>query len=112
MKNNDRKLELSVKLIQMGEALMKEGNDSNDYAIAQTGTFLNLMGSLLFDDNDVQLFAQLCSMFSAKKILDNMEQIKSDMTEFLKAKSEGESYDDFIKRINKLRENDGLGPIG
>ena len=107
----NRHLELSAKFIEMGQALMKEVNDDKDYTVSQTGSFMVLIGGLLFDENDVQQFGQLCSMFSAKKILDNMEATKSDMTEFMKLKANGESYDDYIKRINKLRGDNGHEPL-
>jgi len=109
--DTNRHLELSAKFIEMGQALMKEGNDKKDYTISQSGSFMVLIGGLLFDENDVQQFGQLCSMFSAKKILDNMEATKSDLTEFLKQKANGESYEDYINRINKLRGDNGRGPL-
>ena len=40
-----------------------------------------------------------------------MESNKSDLTEFLKTKTNDESYDDFIKRINKLRDDNGFPPL-
>jgi hypothetical protein len=106
----DRHLELSSKFLEMGKALMTEGMERNDYTISQTGTFMILIGGLLFNEEDVQQFGQLCSMFSAKKILDNMEATKNDMSQFLKNKADGESYEDFIKRINDLRNRKGLPP--
>ena len=109
--NIDRHMELSSKLIEMGQALMVEGRDSKDYSVSQTGTFMILLGGLLFDENDVQQFGLLCSMFSAKKVLDNMESAQSPITEFLKKKSNDESYEDFIKRINKLRGDNGHNPL-
>lgn len=107
----DRHLELSGKFLEMGHALIKEGRKSKDYSITQTGTFMILIGGLIFDEDDVSLFSQICSMFSAKKILDNMENTKSDMTEFLKMKGKKETYEDFIKRINDLRRNNGHEPL-
>jgi hypothetical protein len=112
MKHDDRHLELSSKFIEMGNALIKEGKKNKDYMTHQSGTFLVLIGSLFFSEEDIVLFGQFCSMFSAKQILENMEKTKSDMTEFLKNKTNNESYDDFIKRINKLREDNGHTPIG
>lgn len=109
--NINRRLELSAKFIEMGQALMVEGKEDKDYTVSQTGTFLILIGGILFDENDVQLFGQLCSMFSAKKVLDNMETTNDDMIEFLKQKSENESYDDYIKRIKNLRNNNGNLPL-
>ena len=111
--NFNRHLELSSKFLEMGQALMKEWKESKDYPIAQTGTFLVLIGGLILDEEDISQFGQLCSMFSAKKVLDHMESTKNDMTEFLKRKAEGESYDDYIKRINELRggSNPSTGPF-
>ena len=104
-KKIDRRLEISSKLIEMGNALIIEGKKNNDFTITQTGAFLIFMGGMMFDENDIQLFGQLCSMFSAKKILDNLENTNSELSELLKKKSNEESYEDFIKRINKLRED-------
>lgn len=109
--NINRRLDLSSKFIEMGQALMMEGKENKDYAVSQTGTFLILIGGILFDENDVQLFGQLCSMFSAKKVLDNMEATNDDMLEFLKQKSENESYDEYIKRIRNLKDNNGDLPL-
>jgi hypothetical protein len=57
--DTNRHLELSAKFIEMGQALMKEGKDSKDYTISQSGTFMILIGGLMFDENDVQQFGQL-----------------------------------------------------
>ena len=111
-KIKDRHLELSSKLIEMGNALISEGSQNKDYITSQSGTFLILIGGLLFDENDVQLFSQLCGMFSAKKILENMEDYGDVRIESIKAKSIDETYEDFIKRINKLREDNRQPPIG
>lgn len=109
MKNNkifERRLELSSKFLEMGQALIKEGKEKKDYSITQSGNFIILMAGLILEENDVVEFSNLCSMFSAKKLLDGMEESNSDMTNFLKNKADSESYDDFIKRINKLRGGD------
>jgi len=112
-KNTDRHLELSAKFIEMGNALMVEGKESKDYTITQTGSFMILMGSLMFDEKDVFLFGQFCSMFSAKKIIENLERDKSPINEFFKnkASAEGTSYEDFIAKINELRKKNGHDPI-
>lgn len=109
--NTDRHLELSAKFIEMGQALMKEGKESKDYPVSQTGTFLILIGGLLLDEEDITQFGQLCAMFSAKKILDHMDATKHEHIEFLKQKAEGETYEEYIKRINKLRHDNGQGPL-
>lgn len=103
-KNINRHLEISAKLIELGNALMKEGNDKKDYYIVQTGTFIVLIGGILFSEEDVKSFAQICGMFSAKKILDSIDN--DDLVSgYLNKKNKMESYDDFIKRINKLKDD-------
>jgi hypothetical protein len=98
----DRHLELSGKFIEMGQALVAEGRNDKDYVITSAGTFFTLIGGLMYDEKDVSLFAEICSMFSAKKVLENME---NDM-DFVKGieNQTNHNYDDIIKRINKLRD--------
>lgn len=110
-KIKDRHLDVSAKLIEMGQALMTEGKEDKDFAISQTGSFMILIGGLLFDEKDVYSFGELCSMYSAKKILESMENHIPNMDEFLKEKGDEESYDDMIKRINKIRKDNGHTPI-
>lgn len=102
-----RHLELSSKFIEMGQALMLEGHNGKDYNIAQVGSSMILLGSLILDEKNLQFFGQMCSMFSAKMILDNMDANNSDYSQYLKKKSSEETYEDFIKRLNKFRENMG-----
>jgi hypothetical protein len=90
----------------MGQALIKEGKEKKDYCITQSGSFIILMAGLILEENDVVEFSNLCSMFSAKKLLIGLEESNSDLTNFLKTKADSESYDDFIRRINKFRGGD------
>ena len=106
-KQDNRHLVISSKLIEMGNALMKEGYESKDFSITQTGTFLILIGGVLFSEEDVKLFGQLCSMFSSKKILDNLEEDNSTIGDYLRNKGMSESYDNFIKRIEDLKNRIG-----
>ena len=112
MKNEDRYLDLSAKFIEMGQTLMLEGKNSKDLMISQSGGVLVLLGSLMLNEKDINLLSQICSMFSAKKIVENMERNNDDYTNYLKDKSKSETYDDFIKRINDLRRKNGNEPIG
>lgn len=96
-KNDDRHLELSSKFMQMGDALLIEGREKNDYVISQSGIFFILLSGLILDEEDVFLFSEMCSMFSAKKVLENMR------SENLLGGSPDESYGDIIKRLAKLR---------
>ena len=103
-KQDNRHLVVSSKLIEMGNALMKEGYESKDFSITQTGTFLILIGGILFSEEDVKSFGQICSMFSSKKILDNLEEDNSVIGEYLRNKGMSESYESFVKRINDLKD--------
>lgn len=98
----DRHLELSGKFIEMGQALVAEGRNDKDYVITSAGTFFTLIGGLMYDEKDVSLFAEICSMFSAKKVLENMEN-DMDMVKDIGLNTK-HNYEDLINRINKLRE--------
>lgn len=113
-KNNetDRILELSGMLLEMGQSLMKEGIEKNSYSIKQSGSFLIFMGSIILSEKDLYEFNELILMFSAKKILESMEKNNNPLLEQLKKKSKDETYNDFIKRINKLRGDLGHEPLG
>lgn len=67
---NKRHDELSEKIFKMGFALHEEGIENDDETITHIGDFMVLISGLIHDEDDVYLFGQLCSMFSAKKILD------------------------------------------
>lgn len=98
----DRHLELSSKLIEMGRALMKEGHNDKDFTVSQAGASMIAMGGLMLDDKSMFLFSQMCGLFSAKMILET--QARQNETK--------ETYEDFIKRINKMREDNGHKPLG
>ena len=111
MSKEDRRLDLSAKFVEMGQSLILEGKDKNDLMVAQAGTMIVMLGGLMYDEADMNLFSQLCSMFSAKKIVENMEKNNDDYTNYLKDKSKKEGYDDFIKRINEIRRKNGHEPL-
>ena len=98
----DRHLELSAKLIEMGRALMEEGHNDKDFTISQAGISIISMGGLILDEKSMFLFSQMCSLFSAKMILETQERQRETK----------ETYEDFIKRINKMREDNGNEPLG
>lgn len=109
--NTNRRLELSVMFLEMGQALIKEGTERKDYCVSQSGNFMILMSGVIMGEEETYELGQLTSMFTAKKLLDGLEENKSDLTEYLKKKASGTSYDDIIKRINKLRGDNGEAPL-
>ena len=73
MDNTDRYDELSIKLLKIGEALIMEGEDKQDYVISNIGNFIIFISSLIYDETDVHLFSEMCSMMAAKKMMDESE---------------------------------------
>lgn len=104
----ERRLELSSKFLKMGQSLIEEGGKINDYSIAQSGSIMILLAGLMFDEDDMFLFSELCSMFSSKKILENIdEQTLSNLNI-----NNDNTYNDFIKKINDLKNRDkGDNPL-
>ena len=106
MKNNEkRRLDISAKLIEMGDALMKEGTESKDHLVIQSGTFLILIGSVILSEEDTFNLGELASYFSARRMLSSLEKDGSDITR--KINKPAESYDELIKKLKRLREDDG-----
>jgi hypothetical protein len=91
MENEARKLELSTKMLHMGKSLIQEGHTLEDYTISQSGSIMLLVSSLLLSNEDMFMFSEICSMFSAKKILDANEGIDdSDIVNELFNKKQSE----------------------
>jgi hypothetical protein len=94
--NLDRRLEISEMFIQMGQALMKEGAMKNDFSIRQNGSIIVMLAGIILDEDDTYEFGNLCSMYSAKKLLSGMENSNSDMANFMK---DGIVKNDELKNI-------------
>lgn len=76
MKDNlERYDEIAVKLLKVGEALIMEGEDKEDYTILNVGNFIIFISSLLYDESDIHLFSELCGMMAAKKMMDESEMM-------------------------------------
>jgi hypothetical protein len=95
----------------MGMALIKEGKEDEDVIIKFSGSFLNFLSNLMYDEKQMILFSTFCNMFSAKKILENMEETQHDYIAFLKGKNVGETDSEFLKRLNDLKNNQGNNDI-
>jgi hypothetical protein len=74
MTKEERRLDLSGKLVKMGDALILEGRDARDGCVMQTGSTLLLLSSIIASEQDMFIFGEFISMFSAKKVLDEMEE--------------------------------------
>lgn len=73
--NEKRHMELSAMIFEMGVALSKEGDDKDDYIISGAGNIMTLVSGLLYDEEDMVLFGELCAMFSAKKLMDSQAEL-------------------------------------
>lgn len=84
--NKNRRIEISQKLVKMGKSLIMEGSDNKDYCVISAGNLLVLISGLIVTPNDMEEFNKLCSMFSAKAILDDLMNsplgaiVKSNLT--------------------------------
>jgi hypothetical protein len=97
-KNKLRKIDISSKLMSLGNALVREGSEIDDYAIMQSGNVLMLLSAIILDDEDMYSFCNLCSMYSAKKELD---LLRNNLNE------NPISYEELIKKLKNLGgEND------
>jgi hypothetical protein len=108
-KYKNRRLELSSKFMEMGRALLIEGEEKKDYVISQTGAFFILLSSIMGSEEDVLMFSEICSMFSAKKVLENMHKNNIPLNGM--DIRDDKNFEDFIKRVNKSRRDSGLDPI-
>ncbi len=70
MQNEERRIDISAKLMQMAQALIAEGNKNQDNNIRQSGNVLMALSGVLLSDEEMFLFSQFCLMFTAKKVLD------------------------------------------
>lgn len=107
MEKMDRRLDLSVKFMKMGQTLIDEGKKDDDLGVAQIGTVLIFISGLLIGDtDDIFKFSELCSMFSSKKILDSLTNDDNPVKGLFDKKLDSNTYDDFIKKINDLRNKE------
>jgi hypothetical protein len=98
MKIEERHDDLSQKIFKMGHALSKEGIDKNDYVITSIGNFMILISGLIYDEKDINLFGELCAMFSAKKVMEAKDsQVFNDLRDM--------DEDEIIKMYESLRDD-------
>ena len=112
MKNSERRLELTSKFVQMGKALVEEGKEKNDQIISQLGSMIIFLGGICFDDEDVIKFGDLVSMFSAKKLIEALEENKDPDLMEIRKKAENDTYENILNGIDGLindAKNDNLG---
>ena len=75
MKSEERYTELGLKILKIGEALIMEGNEKEDYNIVSVGNIMLFLSSIIYDENDIKLLSELCSMIAAKNMMENDEII-------------------------------------
>lgn len=99
-KTLNRRLELSKKFLEMGQSLIEEGDD---FCVKQSGSFMIFLAGIVLDADDTYEFGNLCSMFSAKKILagmdGNMGEIGKTLNKNLSENDIKSSIENFIKRL-------------
>lgn len=97
MKNEERYTELGLKILRIGEALIMEGNEKEDYNIVSVGNIMLFISSIIYDENDIKLISELCSMVAAKNMMED-----NDIMDLL----HGLSIDE-LESLIKLIKNKG-----
>jgi hypothetical protein len=112
MRNSERRLELTSKFVQMGKALVEEGKEKNDQIISQLGSMIIFLGGICFDDEDVIKFGDLVSMFSAKKLIESLEENKDPDLMEIRKKAENDTYENILNGIDGLINDAKNGKLG
>jgi hypothetical protein len=111
MKNTERRLQLTSKFVQMGKALVEEGKASDDLIIAQLGSMIIFIGGICFDDEDVIKFGDLVSMYSAKKLIESMEENEDPILMAIRKKADEDTYENILEGVNDLINNAKSGKL-
>lgn len=112
MKNSERRLELTSKFVQMGKSLVEEGKEKNDQIISQLGSMIIFLGGICFDDEDVIKFGDLVSMFSAKKLIEALEEDNDPQLMAIRKKAENDTYENILNGIDGLIDDAKNGKLG
>ncbi len=97
MKNEDRYSELGIKILKIGEALVMEGVEKDDYNIHNIGNIMLFLSSIIYDENDIKLLSDLCGMLAAKNMMED-----SEIFDLLN----GLSFEELNKLINIIKNKD------
>jgi hypothetical protein len=95
----------------MGKALVEEGRESNDLIIAQLGSMIIFLGGICFDDEDVTKFGELVSMYSAKKLVESMEENNDPELMAIRRKAEADTYENILDGIDGLIDDAKRGKL-
>jgi hypothetical protein len=76
MKNLERYDELSLKLLKIGEALIMEGEEKEDFNILSTGNFITFISSIIYDEEDVKVNVEgkLIEVSAKKRTLEDVKK--------------------------------------
>lgn len=92
--------------LEMGNALVSEGLKNKDFVTASLGNSMIMMGTIVFDKNEVRLFGELGSMLSARRLIKSMSP--DSQVDPIKRKEEIKRLNDddvFQQIYNKIRKN-------
>lgn len=111
MKNPERRLQLTSKFVQMGKALVEEGREKDDPIIAQLGSMIIFLGGICFEDEDVMKFGDLVSMYSAKKLVESLEEDRDPVLMAIRRKAESDTYENILEGIDGLIDDARNGKL-
>lgn len=95
----------------MGKALVEEGNEKHDPIIAQLGNIIIFLGGICFEDEDVIKFSDLVSMYSAKKLVETLEEDRNPLFMAIKRKAESDTYENILEGIDGLIDDARNGKL-
>ncbi len=112
MDKKNREFIVSNKLREMGTALVLEGIEIKSDSLTHVGTMISLISTIMLNDVDRFVFSQLCSMFSAKKILENIDEFPElkRYNDYLMGKDTENTTPETPKKIRKGARKPKNGP--
>lgn len=79
---NKRHIELTMMFLKMGQALVEEGLENNDYITASIGNIMIFISSTTSNQEDVKLLADLCNMVASRNFLKRITEGGFDVSQF------------------------------
>lgn len=105
LKNIDRELELTIMILKMGHSLKEEGEKKENYLISEVGSILVMLSRIMVNEEDMYGFSDLCSLFSAKIIMDDVSSGENgdDIPDNYLDIISNHDKDEIIKHLEQLR---------
>jgi hypothetical protein len=84
MIDEKRRYQISEKLIQIGESLLQEASENDDFIIENMASALIVMSTSVENEDDAYLLSQMMGMFAARKVIMQDTEMFQNVENFLK----------------------------